>query len=282
MKRMRDWVVGGRCSSPSSGCSPWGSSGASPAPSPRTRRRRRRRREQGHPAARLDERPRQPQPVHRLRVVVLRDLVAELRPARRLPRLRPHEPAGHRPGHRLGDVRRRQGLDVHDHRQGHLAGRRAGDGGRRRVHLQLRDRQRDGHVHRLHARSSTRSRRRTTPTSSSRARKPKANMLGLWMPILPEHVWSKVDPRRRSAPTRTPRRSSAPAPSRRVECQEGRVRPDGGLRELLEGRPQDRRGHLPDIPEQRHHGAGPQGRRPRTAPGTSRRPSSTRSTRART
>jgi len=24
--------------------------------------------------------------------------------------------------------------------------------------------------------------------------KPKANMLGLWMPILPEHVWSKVDP----------------------------------------------------------------------------------------
>lgn len=24
--------------------------------------------------------------------------------------------------------------------------------------------------------------------------KPKANMLGLWMPILPEHIWSKVDP----------------------------------------------------------------------------------------
>ena len=132
-----------------SGCSPSGLSGASPARSPPTSRRRPARR-QGHPAPRLDQRPGQPQPVHRVGVIVLRDLGAQLRPAGRLPCLRLHEPAGHRSRHRLGDVRGRQGLDLHDRRGRHVAGRRAADRLGRRLHVQLRDRQRDGHVHRLH------------------------------------------------------------------------------------------------------------------------------------
>ena len=43
---------------------------------------------------------------------------------------------------------------------------------------------------------------------------PKANMLRMVVPILPEHIWSKVWARRPAAPSRTARRSSVPAPSR--------------------------------------------------------------------
>ena len=50
-----------------------------------------------------------------------------------------------------------------------------------------------------------------------------------------------------------------PLPDRGVE--EGRVRAHGRQQGLLARRPQGRRGHLPDLPEPGHDGAGPQDRR---------------------
>ena len=44
--------------------------------------------------------------------------------------------------------------------------------------------------------------------------KPKATMLQMWVPILPEHIWSKVSPKTPPTSSRTCRRASAPAPSR--------------------------------------------------------------------
>ena len=91
--------------------------------------------------------------------------------------------------------------------------------------------------------------------------KPKANMLGLWIPILPEHIWSKVKPvgGREQVQEPAAHRRLGALPDRGVE--EGRVRAHGRQQGLLARRSQGRRGHLPDLSEPGHDGAGSQDRR---------------------
>ena len=172
------------------------------------------RRRQDHLTSRVDQRPRQPQPVHRLRVVELRDLGDQLRAARGLPRQRHGERPRRRPGHRLADLRRRQGLDVHDHRQVQVAGRRAADRQGRRLHLQLRDQEQPRDVHRLHevhrqGRGAGRDPRRVHLLAS-----PRRTCSGCGSPSCPSTSGARSLPRRSRPSTRTRRRSSAPGPSR--------------------------------------------------------------------
>ena len=112
-----------------------------PVARPRVGRRR-----QGHLQGRLDQAARQPQPVHRLRVAGVRDLVPHLRLARRL-----------RPQDALADEGR--GLDGSRHRL---------DGQRRRAHLDV-----HASARTPSGTTASRSRPRTSPsptTTSSRTR----------------------------------------------------------------------------------------------------------------
>ena len=51
--------------------------------------------------------------------------------------------------------------------------------------------------------------------------KPKANMLGLWLPILPEHIWSKVDPAKAEAGFRNAPPIVGSGPFQTVEWKKG-------------------------------------------------------------
>ena len=66
---------------------------------------------------------------------------------------------------------------------------------------------------------------------------PKANMLGLWIPILPQHLWKNIDPKKANATFQNdpPIVGSGPYPGRRV--QEGELHPAGSQQELLSRRP---------------------------------------------
>lgn len=50
---------------------------------------------------------------------------------------------------------------------------------------------------------------------------PKANMLGLWIPILPEHIWSKVDPTRAGTDYQNPLPIVGSGPFQTVEWKKG-------------------------------------------------------------
>ena len=105
------------------------------------------RRRQGDPPRRLDARPRQPQPVHR-----------DATSAYEIWRLNYDFLTGYAPissprqsSRPLGDIVRRQDLDVPPARGRQVAGRRSLHRHRRRVHLQLHRQQRHGRLHRLTA-----------------------------------------------------------------------------------------------------------------------------------
>ena len=92
--------------------------------------------------------------------------------------------------------------------------------------------------------------------------KPKANILRMWIPIVPEHIWSKVSGKAARTASRTTRRSSAPGRSRQSSTRSPATRawsPQG----LLEGRAQDRRDRLRELHQPGHHDDGPQGGEPR-------------------
>ena len=100
---------------------------------------------EGRPPHRLAERARQPEPVHRLGELFLRDLGAAVRLPLRLRRGRTADP---RPGGRVPDqgerrhLAGRQDLDDQAAAGGEVAGRPAADRGRRRVHVQLQHQER--------------------------------------------------------------------------------------------------------------------------------------------
>ena len=121
------------------------------------------RRRQGPIQGRHPRRAGQPQPVRRLALVVVRDLVSRLRPAGRVRLRRAQADQGRGLaglGHRLDGHARRQDLDVHDPERGHVAGRRAAHGERRRLHLQLHQGQRPHELHHRDGRHQERRRRR--------------------------------------------------------------------------------------------------------------------------
>ena len=98
-----------------------------------------------------------------------------------------------------------------------------------------------------------------------------------YIPILPKHIWSKLDPKTASSTLPEPGadRRHRPVPGRRVQA--GPVRPAPAQPELLG--PAGRRG--PDrhhhLQEQRHDDPGAQEGRARLRPGRAGRPSSTSS-----
>ena len=95
-----------------------------------------------------------------------------------------------------------------------------------------------------------------------RCDQPKADMLNTvgWVPILPEHVWSKIPPERRREELReqTADRRQRLLPVRRV--QEERLRQDGGQRGVLAWGSADRRGPVRVLYQPGQHGVGPRGR----------------------
>ena len=51
--------------------------------------------------------------------------------------------------------------------------------------------------------------------------KPKANMLGLWIPILPEHIWSKISPKDAEKSFKNPPPIIGSGPFQTVEVKKG-------------------------------------------------------------
>ncbi len=147
--------------------------------------------EDHHPAHRHRTGRRHPQPVHRILGHLVRDLPPELRHARRLQpqRLR----ATPRARHELAGLARRQDLDLPHPPRRDLAGRRAADGKRRRLYLQLHHQERPVRFHPATRPTSSR-RSLSTPTRSSfhprQAQGRHAAPCGCR--IVPQHVWSKV------------------------------------------------------------------------------------------
>ena len=133
--------------------------------------------------------------------------------------------------HRLADLRRGQGLDVHHHRQVEVAGRVAAHGQGRRLHLQLHPPQRASACSSTTSSSSTRSRRPIRLMWCSPARSPRRTCW-LCIPILPDTSGAKSRPRRS-------RTSSRPAADHRLRAvpdgrvEEGRVRAHGRQQGLL-------------------------------------------------
>ena len=104
---------------------------------------------------------------------------------------------------------------------------------------------------------------------------PKANLLGVTLFIVPEHIWSKISPEDAGSSVREPAADHRrwPLPGRRVEAQ--RLRAPGrqqGLPLRVRRAGEDRRAHLRAVPERRHDGRGPQGRQPRRRLRVSARP----------
>ena len=148
------------------------------------------------PADRLDERARQPQPVHRL-PRDLRDLGAQLhvlfgygdhnQPTLDLAAQFPTQANGgiSADGKVWTDppAARRQ-----------MAGRRAADRRRRRLHLHLHHQEPHGEHHQLTTVIMTGARPSTRPPCGSSARRPRPTSRSSAVPILPEHIWEHVSP----------------------------------------------------------------------------------------
>ena len=105
-------------------------------------------------------------------------------------------------------------------------------------------------------------------------KKPKATMLRLSIPIVPEHIWSKIPGDKASTYNSKPPIIGS-GPFQTIEVKKGSLHPLRRQQGLLEGRPQDRRGDPPDLHQPGHHGDGPQERRARRRACSSRRHSST-------
>ena len=92
--------------------------------------------------------------------------------------------------------------------------------------------------------------------------KAKTNMLGMPIPILPEHIWSKLTAAQitNTYPNDAADDRHRPLPGRRVEAR--RVRARRGQQGLLARRAQGRRGRVEPVQEPGHDGRRPQVRRP--------------------
>ena len=91
--------------------------------------------------------------------------------------------------------------------------------------------------------------------------KPKANMLTIWVPILPAHVWSKVSPSAAAKSFQNPAPIVGTGPFQVTQVKKG-----ADLHEaepvFLGSQADAGRDHLQRLSERRHHGAGPQVRQP--------------------
>ena len=98
---------------------------------------------------------------------------------------------------------------------------------------------------------------------------PKANMLQMVVPILPEHIWSKVSGKAAANSYQNDPPIVGYGPFQIVEWQKGkfvRLSQPG----LLGRQAQGRRGHLPAVYESRHHDRRTSSSGPSTAPSTCR------------
>ncbi len=154
----------------------------------------------------------QPQPVHRHPGHRLHAVAPQLRLPRRLRRQDARPQAG--AGDALGGLGRRPDLDVHDPQRRHVAGRRAGHGQGRRLHVQLHHREppaEPGRVHRRHHQGRGRRRHHggdhDQGAQGQHAAHGRADPAGA-------HLEQGRAARTRPPPTATRRRSSATGPSR--------------------------------------------------------------------
>ena len=220
-----------------------------------------RRRAQG----RLDVRSRQPEPLRRLGLGIVRGVVAQLRPARRL------GPGGLqrrrlRARHQLGGLAGRQDLHLPPARRGALAGRGAVHRRRRRLHVQLHRQERDVRVQHRDRRYRAVARRRPADGADRLQR-----AQGRPAPHLDSDpargTSGRTCRRRRPRGTREQdaHRRDGTLPVRGV--QEGRLRAHGREPGVLPRRPAHRRDRLPDVPEPRHDDRRPRGRHYRRGTG---------------
>ena len=95
-------------------------------------------------------------------------------------------------------------------------------------------------------------------TVEIRCSKPKANMIRTWIPILPEHVWSKVSPKAAGAalPEQAAHRRHRALPGR-SEVKKGDYVKHGRQPHVLGQEADHRRDPLRHLPEPGHHDAGP-------------------------
>ena len=167
-----------------------------------------------------------------------------------------------RAGHRVGDLRRRPHLDLHDARRREVVRRRAADRRRRRLHLRPHPRRR--------SRRRRPGRRTSTGVESVEApddttvvltlKKPNAVLPLLPIPIVPEHIWKDVSEKDVKSYANEPDGRRAGGRLRSVPAGRGHGRrldlPLRGQPRLLEGRAARRRGRLPGLQERGPRGAG--------------------------
>ena len=153
---------------------------------------------------------------------------------------------------------RRPDLDDQDPLGHQVAGRRAADRRRRRLHLQLHRQEPDGELHQLDVRHQERRPPSTRPPCGSSAAGPRPTSRRMWVPIIPQHIWEHVSPHggqhelRRQAAARGQRA----LPDGRL--QEGQLHPPGAQPELLGAQAGHRRHLLRGLPGRRHHGHRPE------------------------
>ena len=111
-----------------------------------------------------------------------------------------------RPGARVPDqgerrhLGRRQGVDDQAAHRRQVVGRPAAHRRRRRLHLQLHRQERDGEHGDHDGRHQGRQGAGDPTSCRSPARRPKADMEHIFLPILPKHVWENVEPQSRRRP----------------------------------------------------------------------------------
>ena len=84
---------------------------------------------------------------------------------------------------------------------------------------------------------------------------PKANMLRMVVPILPQHIWSKVSGKAASTSFQNKPPIIGTGPFQVVDWKPGTVRPPQGQPELLGRRPAHLRPLHPHLHQRRHHGS---------------------------
>ena len=95
-------------------------------------------------------------------------------------------------GRQLAGLRRRQGLDVPHQVGRQVAGRCAADRQGRGLHLQLRDQEPALATTRMYTNFITSVTAPNDNTVVFRCSRPKANMLNMWVYIVPQHIWGSI------------------------------------------------------------------------------------------
>ncbi len=91
--------------------------------------------------------------------------------------------------------------------------------------------------------------------------KPKANMLGLWIPILPEHIWSKIPPKDAEKSFKNPPPIIGSGPFQTVEVKKGSFVRMVANKDYWKGAPKIDEVIFQTYQNAGHDGAGPQDRR---------------------